>query len=292
MSDVAQWIKLTRAGAKAISGRHPRRGKLPRIVWPTAIETAYFGRLASLVDALRSAFKAERGWAQLADEARALHPSPTTGAARRDAGPTDDARKKIAQVRLTLSRGPYSDRNLEQMVQPIAQRISGHSREQLGRQLQAAVGVPVPIFDTNLSASIDAFTAQNVGLIQSIPSQALDQVQQVVLSGLGSGLRWEELADQIEQRFKVSESRAELIASDQVGKFFTSLNRTRQTRLGITHFVWATDDDERVCDECGPLDGKKFAWADTPVDEQPGHLHPLCRCNADPDVSGLLDDLD
>ena len=96
---------------------------------------------------------------------------------------------------------------------------------------------------------------------------------------------------EIEARFDVSESRAALIARDQVGKFYGALNRARQEDLGLTHFVWRTANDERVRPEHVRLDGQRFSWSKLPAEGYPGQ--PInCRCNADPDVESLLDSLD
>lgn len=42
---------------------------------------------------------------------------------------------------------------------------------------------------------------------------------------------------------------------------------------GIDYVMWHTEEDDRVCDECEPLDRKIFA-----IDEVPGKPHWGCRC--------------
>lgn len=42
---------------------------------------------------------------------------------------------------------------------------------------------------------------------------------------------------------------------------------------GIDHVMWHTEEDDRVCDECEPLDKKIF-----PIDEVPDKMHWGCRC--------------
>jgi SPP1 gp7 family putative phage head morphogenesis protein len=99
------------------------------------------------------------------------------------------------------------------------------------------------------------------------------------------------MAEEIGRRFEVSESRAALIARDQVGKFYGALNAARQQDVGITHFLWRTANDERVRPEHIELNGERFAWSKPPAEGMPGQ--PInCRCYADPDVGALLDSLD
>lgn len=42
---------------------------------------------------------------------------------------------------------------------------------------------------------------------------------------------------------------------------------------GITQVMWHTEADEKVCDECAPLNGQIFA-----IDNVPRKPHPNCRC--------------
>ena len=46
---------------------------------------------------------------------------------------------------------------------------------------------------------------------------------------------------------------------------------------GVDTVMWITKEDERVCEECGPLHGKVFR-----IDEAPPKLHWGCRCRLIP----------
>lgn len=46
---------------------------------------------------------------------------------------------------------------------------------------------------------------------------------------------------------------------------------------GVKYVRWVTARDERVCSECGPMDGKVF-----PIDEVPPKPHWGCRCRLEP----------
>lgn len=286
MSVVAH-IAARRQLLSTVRGRTlPRRRTFARQMPPRAVEQSYAARLLHLVGELREQLRAELTphLAAWAEESQRLH-----GVRKDDAG--DALRLRIADVRYKLEHGAFSAERLKLAVRPIAERTSEHQKRELQRQLVTAVGVEVPILDKQLGARVEAFTSENVGLIQSLPTQALDQVQRVLMQGFSQGERAEALAEQLEERLDVTESRAAIIARDQVGKFFGSLNRARQTDLGLTHFYWATAGDERVRPEHEALDGKRFSWAaGAPEEGFPGGP-VMCRCTPEPDVDGLLDSL-
>lgn len=269
-----------------VRGRRARKSfNFARQLVPKAITQTYAGQLLKLVRHMASTTMGALA-PHLADwvrESDALHD-------RQDrAG--DDAINTFAGIRLGLQGGIFSTQALRPIIIRTAETTAEFQREQLQRQLRVAVGVDVPIFDKGLGDRVDAFTSENVSLIQSIPQQSLQQVQQLVLRGLANGDRATSLQEQIQERFEVAESRAAIIARDQTMKFFSSLNESRQAAVGITHFYWNTANDERTCPVCGPLDGKRFAWNAPPADGPPGEIHPQCRCSADPDVEALLDSL-
>lgn len=265
--------------------RAPKRYHFAKQQPPLAIGQSFAKQLLRLVaimraDTIDAVGPLLRDWVRESDK---LH-------GRMD-GAANDAAATFAGIRLKLERGAFSSTAVKPLAQRAGETTAEFQKKQLQRQLSVAIGVQVPIFDKDLGGKVDAFTAENVGLIQSIPQQSLQQVQQVVLRGLAAGDRAEDLADSIQERFDVSESRAALIARDQTLKFFADLNRTRQQDLGITHFVWVTADTERTCDICEPLNGERFAWDQPPSEGLPGQVHPNCQCSADPDVEALLDDL-
>lgn len=85
---------------------------------------------------------------------------------------------------------------------------------------------------------MQATIAEQVGLIRSIPSEYLTQVQGDVMRSVQSGRDLASLTDDIWRQYGVTRRRAEVIARDQNNKATASMNRVRQTELGITHAVW------------------------------------------------------
>ncbi len=107
----------------------------------------------------------------------------------------------------------------------------------------------------------------------------LSDVEGVVRNAHAQGLRVEVLAHQLRERFDVSDSRAALIARDQVLKLNGQLNRSKQQSAGITQYVWVTSRDERVRPTHEDLDGTTQSWDVPPPEGHPGQ--PVqCRCTA------------
>jgi len=119
-----------------------------------------------------------------------------------------------------------------------------------------------------------------------------------VRPAVSTGLRVEELMRQVRERFDVSDSRAQLIARDQVGKFNGELARVRAQSLGVETYVWSTSKDQRVRSDHSELEGTVQRYASPPVVDvktgrtgNPGDDYQ-CRCQALPQVSALLDALE
>ncbi len=75
--------------------------------------------------------------------------------------------------------------------------------------------------------------------------------------------------------FKTAQQRATLIARTETLRAHNEGRKVFYRSAGIKKAQWITANDERICPECGPLDGRIFD-----IDKMPGPpLHPACRCN-------------
>jgi len=140
--------------------------------------------------------------------------------------------------------------------------------------------------DSDLQEAIDEAVAANVALINSIPQQYLDRVEQAVMASLQAGTLNATLADELTKIEGVTQNRARLIARDQLGKINSRLSQVRQQALGITHYTWSTSLDERVRKKHDNREGDMIAWDNPPPDGHPGQ--PIqCRCTAIPYTAHL-----
>lgn len=271
---------------RSLARPRPRR-KPPRQLYPRAAALEYFKSIREYLDRARRLLERELFpfLAQWIEEERVERGDSIR--ADREGG------KKVNRAIDKISKEFFDSLNvdeLERLAGAMAGRVSAHQRAQLGRQIRALVGVDVFAAEPNLAPLVEAFTAENVALIKSIPNGYLDDVEKRVTAAMRSGLRWEELAKELQERYEVSEARAALIARDQAGKFFGELNEARQAALGVREFIWRTANDERVRDEHAALEGERFSWDDPPSEGIPGEAIN-CRCFAEPVLDEILEQI-
>jgi SPP1 gp7 family putative phage head morphogenesis protein len=173
--------------------------------------------------------------------------------------------------------------------------IVGRAGQQLNlfntREMNRVLGINVRDIP-GVQGELDQWRRLNVGLIESglmAPSSSpslraglLGDVSDVIEMAHREGIRVEVLAQELVDRFGVSERRAELIARDQTLKLNGQINKHRQQAAGITKYTWGTSGDEQVRETHAALDGTTQSW-DSPPEVAPGRFeHPggdfQCRC--------------
>jgi SPP1 gp7 family putative phage head morphogenesis protein len=260
-----------------------KRGRAPRMRQPDTARLDYYRALREYVRAAHRLVR-ERLLAILPELVEHGHDQ----AGRRvDANPGGRVNTKMGQIRAALDRA-FPTEELARWPAQAARATSEIQKRELFRQVKAIAGISLEsIADGRLSGRIRQFTAANVALIKSIPSDYFSEVEQVITAGVAAGTAAGDLADEVEERFGVAEDRAKVIARDQVGKFYASLNETRQTSLGIDRYIWRTAEDERVRDEHDDFADQEYAWDDPPGDGSAREgTHPgtaiNCRCWPEP----------
>lgn len=279
-------VRLRRQAMK-LRGARLRPRRIPRIQQPDAIRAQYYSmlrgilavakalverRVVPLLPNLLEQAKAERGDAR--------------GLSRTDASRINNLLDGISEKFYRQ----LSPDLLDLEVGKVARATSENHRRQFQRQAKAALGIDLQMAEPGLAGRISQFTAENVALIKSLPQQYFDQVEKIVTAGVSDGDRAEDIAQEISDRFGVAESRAELIANDQIGKFFGDLQQARQEAVGVEEYIWRTMRDERVRDDHQEREGEKFRWDDPPEDGAPGEA-VNCRCFAEPVFDQILEDL-
>lgn len=155
-----------------------------------------------------------------------------------------------------------------------------------GRRAKKLFGLD-PRLVPGLGAKIQAFKDSNVLLIQGMVQDQVKDIEEVLSNPENLSLSVDSLAEILMQRARVSESRANLIATDQVLKLNGQITQARQQGAGIEKYIWTTSLDERVRPTHRVLEGKVFSWVAPPAVGHPGEDY-RCRCTAFP----LLEELD
>lgn len=255
LRDLAE-IPIPAARGRRRLGRRKAVGKPQRP--PRAIQLRYSKALEGLVDAIKRAVQKVivPALPRLAPRADALD-------ARTD-GPASDIDALIEQLRAELAP-VFSKVQLRRLAEIAGGRTNEWSLAETSRQL-AEMGAGTAIRTAAVADQIDLFVSTNVKLIQSIESTALGRVENLLLQGVRSGSRHEDIASSLIADLGVSSSRARVIARDQVSKLNAELSRVRQAQAGITHFEWMTTRDGRERETHAENDGKIFAYDDPPVE--------------------------
>lgn len=111
---------------------------------------------------------------------------------------------------------------------------------------------------------IDAWIADNVSQIKSIPQNTLDDMHEIIRNGFVEGRPSREVAKDIQAKYNVSKRHAQLLARDQIATLNAQINRHQQEDAGITKYIWSDSNDIAVRECHRALDGKVFEWSDPP----------------------------
>lgn len=272
--------RYTKALALALGGGRRRPKRLPRQLPPLGIERDYKRALLARVAVMRRT---------LQPLFEAL-PSLVAGASSRnrlDSDETDRIRElfRLAEVELDASLA-FSTASLEQLAQEFASKTETWQRIQLGRQVQAAFGVDVIGSDVRLPAARDAFVQENVSLIKGMPGRTYSELQSMVTREVEAGTLNSELAKKLREKFDFNKTRADLISTDQIGKYYAKVNQTRQENMGVERFIWRDSGDERVRPMHVSYSGSVYTWAEAP---EGGPGYPIrCRCYSEPVFTELI----
>ncbi len=257
----------------------PRR--LPRAARPDRIAAEYRAALGPSVQALLDLLE------ELVRDLEREWPKPEADNVR-----TDNDRDVARLVKRTadkLARAVKAE-SITPIATKYAAATSDFQRSQLAKQARAAVGVDVRKLtgiDRAVPAQLEQFAKVNAQLITGLGARLAEDIAEIVEDATVSGSRWETVAKRLAHAGLVTESRAALIARDQVGKLYGDINKQRQENLGVTRYVWRTARDNRVREDHEALDGDSFEWSFPPSEGHPGEA-VNCRCYADPDFSELL----
>lgn len=269
---------------------HPAKSRRPRT--PDAAAMTLASRLHARIDRVR-AFVRTRIVDEWGTNARAHGPQPNP----RHHGPTssqpeertDASRSSWVEERLRALAAEQREDDPTATIELVASRVVKKNGEELKRLIPISLRK-----DPHLAPLLDGFRADSLRRIRSLDEDQVDELREVLEEAEREGWLHEDLADAIEQRLEVSESRADTIARTQTLQFNAAVTKERHRACGIERFIWSTSGDERVRESHEELDGEEFAYDDLPeVDGE--HVMPgepiNCWCVSIP-VLPLIEDLE
>ncbi len=264
-------------------GPIPRRRRIPKQQQPDLIRLEYYKALLPFVHIARAAFASRKQelFYLIQQERRTLGKMDETNR---------DRAYRLVQEAKHEAETLLRPSELEQAAARYAQRTSDFQKAQLGKQVVAAMSVPLSAIEAPITNKLQGFVQENVKLIKSVHERYFDRIEKTVRAAFEEGIRPETLAELFVERDGMAEDDALRIAKDQIGKLSAELNQERQEAMGVTGYTWRTANDGRVRDEHGDREGQHYEWDDPPEDGHPGEAI-LCRCYAEPDFAPILEQL-
>lgn len=255
-------VRLQRADAK----------RLPRQAQPRVYESRYRKQLAA-----RTADVHAITMRAIERELKKVGPGIDERATRADNAAEDIRRllRVITSVERAVAKGSPVD---EAAVLKLGEQLASFTSKAVDRQIASVIGIDVTRNAATALDLVESWAASNVELITSIDARYFDDLRDVVTDTVRSGKSTQSLSDAIVERYGVTQSRADVIARDQVGTLNGQITQARQTALGIEEYTWSTSNDQRVRPAHRDLNGTVRRW-DKP---HPTEGHPgtavLCRC--------------
>lgn len=208
-------------------------------------------------------------------------------------------RKRLGAATLAVEEAIKPGSQLSRDIRVLAARVNNKGDIEFRR----LIGIS-PRKDLGVGAALDQFRDDNVAKIKSLAGTQLDEITGILADAESQALRVEVIRKQIQDRFQVTKSKADLLARDQILKLNGDLTKTRQSAVGITQYIWTTSHDERVRGTPGgkwpkglhyDLDGTVQNWNSPPICSLDGRReHPggdyQCRCTAFPVLPELAED--
>lgn len=187
-----------------------------------------------------------------------------------------------------------TDETIKRMKE-LGPKINKYNKEEWQKLIRSQYGVNPTSEDVEKYAKLlDGWSINNASLIKDIPEKTLVEIADLSVDALQTGKSVAEMQDDVYEmlgdRMDVQESRANLIARDQVAKLNGNLTQERQADLGVSKYRWRTVGDERVRLTHQMADGNLYSW-DKPPEVTNGN-HPgldfQCRCYAEPVLPEVL----
>lgn len=149
----------------------------------------------------------------------------------------------------------------------MLKRANDQNKRQTKAAYKTAFGIDLTgiLGDAPVRDDLRTALTDNVNLIKSIHTDFIHDIGNVVFENLSKGGRHENLIKTIQERGKVTESRARLIARDQTAKLNAALTKTRTEALGVDLYEWGGAGDERERKTHSALNGKTCKYSDPTV---------------------------
>lgn len=179
----------------------------------------------------------------------------------------------------------------------IAESAFSFNGNQYDKSTKSVLGVKFPSDEDWWPDARDLWRDTNYEIIRSDIKKYISDINSATEQAVTNGWSVKTLSEQIQALdAKITKSRANFIARDQIGKLNGTVTQHRMQDIGLTMYEWSSSGDERVRDSHAIMDGLLCRWDDATVYSEDGGktwkprpagavlLHPgmdyQCRCTA------------
>jgi len=163
------------------------------------------------------------------------------------------------------------------------EKLWGKTARELSRNIRAKID------GVDMSETRQILVAEQVELIQSIPTEAAERVSQLSLEALAGGSRGQSIERELLNTSDVTKARARLIARTETARATTQFTESRAQSVGSEEYIWRTAGDADVRLGHRAVANKTFRWDSPPAvktGDRTYHHHPgeifNCRCYPEP----------
>ena len=176
-------------------------------------------------------------------------------------------RSRFSVIRDRLSRAWEND-PLDRKIQQCADYTDERQLSDWRKSVRSALGLSIVddyFIGGQYARLLREWVRQNVGFVTSIEEDCLAELEEVVIAGFTTGKPTRTIAAELQRRFGASQSKARLLARDQIGTLSAQLTQTRHQAAGVSEYYWDTSGDSRVRPCHAELDGKRFRYDNPPM---------------------------
>ena len=180
---------------------------------------------------------------------------------------------------------------------------------QYDKSTKSALGIDFPSDESWWPDARKMWQDTNYDIIRSDIRKYISDINSATEQAVTNGWSHKALAEKIMSLdAKITKSRANFVARDQIGKLNGTMTQKRMQDIGLTMYEWSSSSDERVRDSHAIMDGLLCRWDDATVYSEDGGktwkprpsgavlMHPgmdyQCRCTALAWFDELIDEAD
>lgn len=148
-----------------------------------------------------------------------------------------------------------------------------------GRRVFTRKGDKIEIGKPSNIATLRQIQNNQMRYLKGISEEMQDRINQILQKAVEEGKSIYEIKNEIVEEVKeVSRARAERIARSEIIRASAEGTKQGMREAGIERYIWLSARDNRVCETCRALDGKKFKVDDENAPIPVRDSHPNCRC--------------